>query len=72
MVDIPDAFIQTHIEHEKDMAIIKIRGVLVDILLDIASDVYGLYVITDRKVTKQIIVQCQNAIYGTMTESLLY
>jgi hypothetical protein len=36
VVDIPNAFIQTRIEDEKDMAIIKIRGILVDMLLDIA------------------------------------
>ena len=43
-----------------------------DMLLDIASDVYKLLVTTDRKGTKQLIVQCQNAIYGTMVASILY
>jgi phosphopantetheinyl transferase len=54
------------------MAIIKIRGVLVDMLLEIASDVYKDFVTTDKKGTKQLIVQCQNAIYGTMVASLHY
>jgi hypothetical protein len=72
VVDIPNAFIQTRIEDENDMAIIRIRGVLVDVLVDIAPDVYKPYVTTDRKGEKQLIVQCQNAIYGTMTASLLY
>ena len=40
VIDIPNAFIQTRIEDEKDMAIIKIRGILVDMLLDIAPSVY--------------------------------
>jgi hypothetical protein len=40
VVDILNAFIQTCIEDEADMAIIKIRGVLVDMLVDIAPDVY--------------------------------
>ena len=71
-MDTPNAFIQTHIEDEKYMTIIKIREVLVDILLDIAPDVYGTYVITDRKGVKQIIVQHQNEIYSTMTASLIY
>jgi hypothetical protein len=44
IVDIPNAFIQTCIEDEKDMAFIKIRGVLVDILVEIAPDVYKPYV----------------------------
>jgi hypothetical protein len=72
VIDIPNAFIQTRIEDEKDMVFIKIRGVLVDMLVDIAPDVYKPYITTDRKGTKQLLVQCQNAIYGTMVASLLY
>ena len=72
VVDIPNAFIQTRIEDEKDMAIIRIRGVLVDMLLEIAPDVYKPFVTTDKKGVKQLIVQCLNAIYGTMVASLLY
>jgi hypothetical protein len=72
VIDIPNAFIQTRIEDEKDMVFIKIRGVLVDMLVDIAPDVYKSYVSTDKKGTKQLLVQCQNAIYGTMVASLLY
>ena len=44
---------------EKCMAIINIKGVLVDILMEIAPYVYGTYVITDRKGVKQLIVQFQ-------------
>jgi hypothetical protein len=56
------------------MAIIKIRGVLVDILVQIAPDIYISYVTTDKKgmKCKQLMVQCQNALYGTMVASLLY
>jgi hypothetical protein len=72
VIDIPNAFIQTRVEDDKDMAIIKIRGVLVDMLLDIAPEAYKPFVTTDKKGTKQLIVQCQNAIYGTMVASLLY
>jgi hypothetical protein len=72
VIDIPNAFIQTRIEDAKDMVFIKIRGVLVDMLVDIAPDVYEPYVTTDKKGTKQLLVQCQNAIYGTMVASLLY
>ena len=72
VIDIPNAFIQTKIEDEKDMAVIKIRGVLVDILLEIDKDFYKPFVTTDKKGDKQLIVQCLNAIYGTMVASLLY
>jgi hypothetical protein len=33
VVDIPNACVQTRVENEKDMAFIKIRGILVDILV---------------------------------------
>jgi hypothetical protein len=54
------------------MAFIKIRGILVDILVEISSDVYKSYVSKDKKGSKQLMVQCQNALYGTMVASLLY
>ncbi len=43
VINIPNAFIQTRVEDEGDMAIIKICGVLVDILIQIAPDVYKYY-----------------------------
>jgi hypothetical protein len=72
VVDIPNAFIQTRVENEKDMAFIKIRGILVDILVEIAPDVYKSYISKDKKGSKQLLVQFQNALYGTMVASLLY
>jgi hypothetical protein len=71
-INIPTALIQTRVEDEGDMVIIKIRGVLVDILVQIAPDVYKSYVTTDKKGMKQLLVQCQNALYGTMVARLLY
>jgi hypothetical protein len=57
VVDIPNAFVQTRVENEKDMAFIKIRGILVDILVEIAPDVYKSYISKDRKGLKQLLVQ---------------
>jgi hypothetical protein len=54
------------------MAFIKIRGIIVDILVEIAPDVYKSYVSKDKKGSKQLLVQCHNALYGTMVASLLY
>ena len=71
-MEIPNAFIQTHIKYEKDMSIIKSRGVLVYIMLEIALDVYETYVIMDRKGANQLIFQCQKSIYGTMTAIMIY
>jgi hypothetical protein len=39
VIDTPDAFVWMHVEDEKDMAFIKIRGVVLDILVEIAPDV---------------------------------
>ena len=52
VVDIPNAFIQTRVEDEKDMAIIKLRGILVDILLGLAPDVYRAYATTAKRGVK--------------------
>ena len=41
-------------------------------LVDIAPKVYGPYVTTDKKGNKQLLLQCLNALYGTMIASLLY
>jgi hypothetical protein len=72
IVDIPNTFVQTRVENEKDMAFNKIRGILVDILVKIAPDVYKYYVSKDKKGLKQLLVKCQNALYVTMVASLLY
>jgi hypothetical protein len=72
VVDIPNACVQTRVENEMDMAFIKICGVLVDIMVEIAPDVYMPYVSRYKKGMKQLLVQCQNALYGTMVAILLY
>ena len=45
---------------------------MVDLLIEIAPDVYGPYVKLDKKGNKLLILQFLNAIYGTMVASLLY
>ncbi len=71
VVDIPNAFIQTVVEDEKDRAFICIHGPLVDILGSIAPDVYGPYVTVGKKGEKELLVECLTALYGTMVASLL-
>jgi hypothetical protein len=57
VVDIPNAFVQTRVENEKDMAFIKIPGVLVEILVEIAPYVYKSYVSREKKGMKQLLPQ---------------
>jgi hypothetical protein len=40
-------------------------------LMEITPDVYKSYVSRDKKGMKQLLVQCQNDLYGTMVASLL-
>jgi len=63
IVDIPNAFVQTVVEDEKDRAFIRIRGLLVGVLVSIAPDVYGKYVTIGKKGKKQLLVQCLNAVW---------
>jgi hypothetical protein len=72
VVDIPNACVETRVENEKDVGFINIRGDLVDILVDIAPDVYHSFVSRDNNGMKQLLLQYQNALYGTMVASLLY
>ena len=44
ILDIPNAFVQTVVEEKSKRFIIRIRGMLVDMLLKIAPDVYQSYV----------------------------
>jgi hypothetical protein len=71
-VDIPNAFIQTRVEKKEECCIIKLHGILVDMLEEIAPGVYTPYVRVDRKGVKVLILECWNAVYGTMMASLLF
>ena len=73
-VDIHNEFSQTVVtDTQKDYWVIaRLRGKLVEILVDIAPDVYGPYVHKNKKGEKVLLVQCMNALYGTMVASLLF
>ena len=43
-----------------------------EILVDIAPDVYGPYVSENKKGEKVLLVQCMNALYETKVASLLF
>jgi hypothetical protein len=74
VVDIPNAFAKTVVsdEDKEHRVIVRIRGPLVDILVSIAPEVDGPYVTTNKKGQQVLIVECLNAVYGTMVASLLY
>ena len=70
VINIPNAFIQMRVEREQDMVIMRLCRVLINVLLDIAPRTCKKHVTENKKGDKQLIVQCQNAIYGVMTSSL--
>ncbi len=72
VVNIPNAFIQTKVDGTKDCVIIWITGVIVDWLVKVAPKVYASHVVTNSKGINSLLIECYNAIYGTMVAGLLY
>ncbi len=72
IIDIPNAFIQTVVEDKKKQVIIHVPRMLVDILVKIAPKVYKPFVTYDKKGNNQLLLECLNALDGTIVASLLY
>ena len=72
-LDIPNAFVQTEVPQKKgdEKIIMKIRGSLVDMLLEISPGTYEDYVVYEKG-QKVLYVQMLMALYGMMKASLLY
>ena len=68
-LDIPNAFIQT--KHEGETVHMKIRGQLVDILVQIDKNYYESYVIPEKG-QKVLYVKLLKAIYRTLGAALLF
>jgi hypothetical protein len=74
MDDVPNAFIQTKMpEQEKgaDRILMKITGVLVDLLVKIAPEVYGPFVVMENG-KKVLYVQILMVLYGMLMAALLW
>ncbi len=72
--DIPNAFIQTDNEKLADdhgMDIIKIRGILVEMLVEIAPNTYGPWVTYERG-EPVLYLELLKAIYGMLKSALLF
>jgi hypothetical protein len=70
-LDIPNAFVQTSIPQKGDKIIMKIRGQLADILLEICPGVYDKYVLKEGK-QKVLYVRMLKALYGMLISSVLH
>ena len=72
--NIPNAFFQTVITNAdaQHCIIVRLRGALVGMLVEIAPKVYSPYVTTNKKGKKVLLVQCMNALFGSMVASLMF
>jgi len=70
--DIPNAFVQTKLRSESvkdERVIMKITGVLVDMLVELNLQLFGSFVVNNRKVIYVIVLK---ALYGMLITSLLW
>ena len=72
-LDIPNAFVQTSIPQGKsdEKIIMKIRGALVDMLVEMSPETYKDHVIYENN-KKVLYVRMLKALYGMMIASVLY
>ena len=72
--DVPNAFIQTNMPtdpDEKDRVIMKITGVLVDMLVELSPEECGPYVVIENG-KKVLCVRILKALYGMLAAALLW
>mgnify|MGYP006205022333 CR=1 FL=1 len=72
--DVPNAFIQTKMPERKEgeeRVIMKITGVLVNLIVDIAPEIYGPYVVVEKG-KRVLYVQVLMVLYGMLVASLLW
>jgi len=72
--DVPNAFIQTKMPEQAkgaDRILMKITGVLVDLLVKIAPEIYGPYVVLEDG-KKVLYVQILMVLYGMLMAALLW
>ena len=74
VADVPNAFVQTPVTKERlkkgERIIMKIRGVLVDMLVQMNRELYEPFVTTDAKGNKLLYVIMLKALYGMLIASL--
>ncbi|KAG7350725.1 reverse transcriptase RNA-dependent DNA polymerase [Nitzschia inconspicua] len=71
--DIPNAFVQTDVDKHKigERIVMKIKGPMVDMLIEMAPEIYSDYVIEENG-RKVLYVMILKALYGMLQSSLLY
>jgi hypothetical protein len=70
-VDIPNAFVRTKLDNNQEKIIMKIRGILVDMLIEIYPEMYGSYIVYQGS-HRVIYVRMLRALYGMIQSVLLF
>ena len=74
VMDVPNTFIQAtmpEVKEGQERVIMKITGVLVDMMIDMAAEVYSDYVVYEKG-RKVLYVVVLKAIYGMLQAALLW
>ena len=72
IIDIPNAFVQTRIEDDNDIVIMRLRGKLAELMAATAPEIYRKHVTINRNGETVLYVRALNAIYGIMKAALLF
>ena len=72
IADVPNAFIQMHLEDNNNKAIMCLRGPLAMLLCNLAPKVYHPFLKKDRQGQPVLYVHILNVLYGIMKATLLY
>jgi hypothetical protein len=67
----PTAFVQTYISEQESKIMMKIRGLLVDIRLELYPGYYKDYIVIERNQTI-LYVQMFNVLYGVLLSPILF
>eukprot|EP00978_Attheya_sp_CCMP212_P001665 scaffold3444_cov50-Attheya_sp.AAC.1 len=70
--DVPNAFVQLEIDQSGEKIVMKIKGVLVDMLVEMCPEIYQDYVVRTHRKDKILYVRMLKALYGMLVASLLY
>jgi hypothetical protein len=69
--DVPNAFVQTPVPQGGDKIVMKLRGQLVDLLVEIAPETYEPFIVYEGN-KKVLYVRMLRALYGMLIASILY
>jgi hypothetical protein len=70
-VDIPNAFVQTKLDNNQEKVIMKIWGILVDMLIEINPEMYGSYIVYEGN-NRVIYVRMLRVLYGMIQSALVF